>query len=185
MVTIRKPMIDMNVLGAEKLRKRILSVRTSIQRARHVGIPRVGRYLYNVKRLKCKMGLYSGQEVAPNKWRYGWEYLGGPAKNYFTKATLNAHFMMKPHFGLQGDIVGVVLDSAAAKHATMIHGSIGSLSSYFYNPRLDAYVKTRPWMKGTRDEKEACIGIIAGAYGGSRAAAIAARQRDAILMAKS
>ena len=131
MTITHQKIFGLRVTGIQGLQKHIKQVSASIKRSRYIGIPRVGRYLFNKKRLDCKMGLYSGQEVAPNKWRYGWENLGGPAKNYFTKATLNAHRISGPKFGKTGDIVAVSLNSAKAPHAEMIHGPINSMSSYF------------------------------------------------------
>lgn len=172
----------LRITGIRRVQSRINQVRASIARTRHVGVPKVGRYLLKKKKLDCKMGLYGGQEVAPNKWRYGWETLGGPAKNYFTKATLNAHEVSGSRFSKGGDSIFVSINLSKAPHARLIHGPIDRLSSYFYNKRLKAQVRQRPWMAATRTEKEACVGIIAGTYGGPRAAAIAGRQRLAILM---
>lgn len=162
----------LRVTGVERLQKRIQSVRKNVMHMRRVGVPRIGRYLLKSKKEECKMGLYSGQETAPNKWRYGWEILDGPAKNYFTKAVLNAHEMIDAKYSLSGDTVGVFLNPAVAPHGAMIHGPIKSLSSYFYNERLQTYVRTRPWMRLTRKDKEACVGILSGTYGKTRMAAL-------------
>ena len=170
----------LKVYGIGLLQKHINLVSNSIRRMRYVGVPRIGRYLLNSRKTRCKMGLYSGQEVAPNKWRYGWEHLGGPAKNYFTKATLEAHEMINTRHGIIGDVTGVMLNPIKSPHAAMIHGPIDSLSSYFYNERLETYVKTRPWMRVTREDKETCVGVLAGTYGARNMAAIAALQKVSV-----
>ena len=164
-------MFKLKVLGIPALQKRFFELDKKVTKMRSSsgGMKRIAGYLVNEKKNKCKMGLYSGQEVAPNKWRYGWETLGGPATYQFTKSVLNAHRIGTVIY----DFVNVVLDVPLAPHAAMIHGDINSLSSYFWNDRIDAYVKQRPWMKATREEKETCIQILIYTYWGGDTAHLA------------
>lgn len=157
-------MFELKVFGIENLQRHIHQIdsRFTKMRSSSGGMKRIAGWLLKEKKNKCKMGLYSGQEVAPNKWKYGWEHLGGPAIYHFTKSVLNAH-----HVGnVRYDFASVVLEVAEAPHAAVIHGSFSSISARFFSPRLNKWVKQRPWMKVTREEKEMCIQILTYTYRG-------------------
>jgi len=154
---------NITVLGNEVLAKKVAGMSSRIRRARTVGVDRVGRYLYEKKRNDCKMGLYGGREVGPNVYRYGWQYLGGPAVTKFTGATLNAHKLGK-RINATTDRIEVVLDTSLAPHAALIHGNIRGDAEFFYNPILKALVKARPWMKITQEERGQATWIIKFTY---------------------
>ena len=157
--------ISITVLGNEALAKKLLKMRNKVRRVRTTGVNRVGKYLYEKKRSDCKAGLYSGREVAPNTYRFGWQYLGGPAVTHFTKATLNAHRLGKRVAGYV-DRIEVSLDTTLAPHAALIHGNIKGSTEYFENKMLGMLVKTRPWMKITEEERGAAVKIIKFTYQG-------------------
>lgn len=153
---------EMRIFGLVRVARKMKALEQRITRMNTLGVKRVGTFLLNEKKNKCKMGLYSGQEVAPNKYRYGWEHLGGPAVYHFTKSVLNSHKLVF----IGTDKVQVELDAGIAPHASMIHGPIDRMSGHFYNARIDAHVRQRPWMKATREEKETILQILTYTYRG-------------------
>ena len=156
--------LRITVTGSDIAAARIRKVHDGVKRARTVGVDRVGKYLYDKKRSDCKAGLYGGRAVGPNTYRFGWEYLGGPAITKFTGATLNAHRLGKRVNTSSGDRIEVVLDTTLAPHAALIHGNIEGNEEYFLNPMLRMLVKTRPWMKITKEERGEAIRIIKFTY---------------------
>lgn len=152
------------VYGVEKLMGRLKVKSKQVKRVRSVGVQRAGRWLYEHKRELCKQGLYSGQEVAPNRWRYGWQYLGGPAKYHFTKNLLNAHRLGKLVMG-HIDRIEVFIDIGQAPYAALIHGPMEG-ATYFQSPRLDKMVRTRPWMRITEEETVRTAFILHRTYKG-------------------
>ena len=151
------------VIGNEVVGKRLLDVSSRIERARTIGVDRVGKYLFAKKKELCKGGLYGGQEVGPNTYRYGWQYLGGPAITKFTGATLNAHRLGK-RINAATDRIEVVLDTSQVPYAAFIHGNIRGDTEFFYNEILKTLVKTRPWMKITEEERGEAVWIIKFTY---------------------
>jgi len=166
MVNISHMGIRLTVEGNDVLAKKLRVKRDRVKRVRTVGVSRVGKYLYEKKRNDCKQGLYSGKEVAPNTYRFGWQYLGGPAISHFTGATLNAHKLGRRINSSSSDRIEVSLDTAAAPHAALIHGNIKGATEYFYNPLLKQLVKTRPWMKITLEERGEAVKLIKFTYQG-------------------
>jgi len=158
-------LFDLDIQGLDRLQKHIVDIRSQVSRARHVGVERCGKYLFYTKIQKCQEGLYSGQEVAPNKWRYGWEYLGGPAAYEFTKNLLNSHRLGPLQIGII-DRIEVWLDMNQAPYASFIHGPMEG-KTFFYNQRLRMLVETRPWMKVTEDELKMCMFHTISAYRGT------------------
>jgi len=152
------------VFGVERLIKKIKGKHKQIRRVRSVGVKRAGRYLYEEKREKCKQGLYSGQEVAPNKWRYGWSHLGGPADYHFTKNLLNAHKLGAAVIG-SPDRIEVSLDLQKAPYGGLIHGPMRG-KTMFYNPRMKMLVESRPWMKIQKGEAKETVRILIRTYRG-------------------
>jgi len=156
-------MFSMRVIGTEQLRVKLTLMHTRMKRTRSVGIDRVGKYLLSKKKEDCKAGLYSGKEVAPNKWRYGWEYLGGPAIYEFTGSVLKAHELGK-RVNADIDTIDVFINPAVSPHAALIHGYIHSTAGAFTSPMMKRLVKTRPWMKATEDEKNTAMAILIKTY---------------------
>ena len=168
MARIAIPAIGMTITvsGSKQLADKIKRKHGQVKRVRTTGVDRVGRYLYKEKRNKCKMGLYSGREIAPNTYRFGWQYLGGPAQTNFSGATLNAHKLGRRVNSSSSDRIEVVLDTSEAPHAALIHGNIEGAAEYFYNPMLRMLVKARPWMKITQEERGEAVKIIKFTYQG-------------------
>jgi len=161
--------MSMSVSGTERLASRFAMIREKIKRSRTTGVDRCGRYLYTKKRNDCKAGLYSGKEVAPNTWRYGWEYLGGPAKYEFTGSVLDAHELGK-RVNANVDIIEVSLNPSKSPHAAMIHGRISEgegSSGIFYSPMMKKMIQTRPWMKAQEEELRECVKIVMTTYKGT------------------
>lgn len=159
--------LKMSVIGVEKLALRINSVRAKTMKMRTVGVSRAGSFLLVEKKDKCKQQLYGGQEVAPNKYRYGWQYLGGPAIYHFQKYVYNAHRKGKVMHSGNTDSVDVVLDTALARHAGLIHGPTRGGAYGFFNPRLQQMVKYRYWMRADIDELRMCMVVLIKAYKGT------------------
>lgn len=158
--------LRLTVQGNDVLAAKLKVMRGKVKRVRTVGVSRVGQYLYKKKRNDCLQGLYSGKEVAPNTYRFGWKYLGGPAVSHFTGATLNAHKLGRRVNSSSSDRIEVSLDTTAAPHAALIHGNIKGATEYFYNPLLKQLVKTRPWMKITQEERGEAVKLIKFTYQG-------------------
>jgi len=162
-------LFTVRVTGTERLKSHVTKIHKRIHRLRTVGVDRAGRYFLDKKKLDCKMGLYSGKEVAPNKWRYGWEHLGGPPKYQFTGSVLDAHELGK-RVNADTDRIEIRLNISKAPHAALIHGKMshGELSSgIFYSPLLKKFVKTRPWMKVEESEIRSSIVILIKTYRGA------------------
>ena len=155
---------NITVLGTKRLIDRVNNIKKRVVRSRTVGVSRAGKKLYERKRLACKMGLYGGKEVGPNTYRFGWAYLGPPTSNVFTGAVLNAHRLGKRVNGAI-DRIEVVLDTAKAPHAALIHGPMNSETN-FYNPMIRRFVKTRPWMKISAEDHTEAYGEIIRTYFG-------------------
>ena len=161
-------LLRIDVIGDKRLIAHLNRIHKSIRRMRTVGVDRAGKYLYDKKRADCKAGLYSGKEVAPNKWRYGWEYLGGPAKYEFTGSVLDAHELGK-RVNAAVDSIEVSLNPMKSPHAAMIHGPMSAGETYsglFYSPMLKKLVKTRPWMQAQLIERAKTAIILVKAYKG-------------------
>ncbi len=145
--------ITVTVTGTESVIAKVKLMRKKVMRMRTTGVSRVGGYLLEEKKKKVKDMLYSGQEIGPNKFRYGLRYLGGPAKTKFTGATLRAHRLGR-RVNAATDRIEVVLDTTQAPHAALIHGEMDN-PGFFINNLLGkgTLVKQRPWMKITVEER--------------------------------
>jgi len=156
-------MFRLTIIGEERLILKLRRMHNSIRRSRTAGVDRVGKYLFGKKREDCKAGLYSGQEVAPNKWRYGWKYLGGPAIYEFTGAVLKAHELGN-RTNADIDVIDVSVNVNKAPHAALIHGMMHSTAGAFTSPMMKRLVKTRPWMRATDEERLKARNLIVATY---------------------